>query len=144
MNARVYIPCDTSAIACGADAVAQEIREEASRRGIGIEIVRNGSRGLCWLEPLVEINTAQGRFGFGPVTAGAVAAMFDAGFPHANAHALSLGPVEDIAWLKKQQRVCFARNGVIDPLDWTISSATAAGRVCSARWQCSRTRSCKQ
>ena len=117
MSARIYIPCDTSAIACGADAVARAVSEEAQRRGRAIEIVRNGSRGLCWLEPLVEIDTAQGRFGFGPVTADAVAALFDAGFPQANEHPLALGAVEEIDWLKKQQRVCFARNGVIDPLD---------------------------
>lgn len=116
MSVRVYVPRDTSALACGANEVAAAINAEASRRSITIELVRNGSRGLCWLEPLVEVETAQGRIGFGPVSVETVGELFDAGFPNANSHALSLGLVEDLAWLKKQQRVCFSRNGIIDPI----------------------------
>lgn len=116
MSVRVYVPRDTSALACGADEVAAAINAEASRRGITIELVRNGSRGLCWLEPLVEVETTEGRIGFGPVSVDTVGELFDAGFPNANSHALSLGLVEDLAWLKKQQRVCFSRNGIIDPI----------------------------
>jgi formate dehydrogenase iron-sulfur subunit len=117
LNARVYVPCDTSAIACGADALAQAIGDEAQRRGVGIDIVRNGSRGLHWLEPLVEVETAEGRMAYGPLGLDDVRTLFDAGFPHAPGHARALGRVEDIDWLKRQQRVCFARNGIIDPLD---------------------------
>jgi formate dehydrogenase iron-sulfur subunit len=117
MNARIYVPCDTSAIACGADAVAQAIRDEAQRRGIDIDIVRNGSRGLHWLEPLVEVDSVEGRQGYGPLDVNDVGALFDAGFPQAAEHPRALGRVEDIDWLKRQQRVCFARNGIIDPLD---------------------------
>jgi formate dehydrogenase iron-sulfur subunit len=117
MNARIYVPCDTSAIACGADAVAQAIRDEAQRRGIDIDLVRNGSRGLHWLEPLVEVDSVEGRQGYGPLDVNDVGALFDAGFPQAAEHPRALGRVEDIDWLKRQQRVCFARNGIIDPLD---------------------------
>ncbi len=116
MNVRIYVPRDTSANACGADEVAAAIDEHAQARGIAIELVRNGSRGMCWLEPLVEVETERGRIGFGPLTVEAVAGLFDAGFPNADTHALCLGLVEDIDWLKQQQRVCFSRNGIIDPI----------------------------
>ena len=116
MNVRIYVPRDTSANACGADEVAAAIDEQAQARGIAIELVRNGSRGMCWLEPLVEVETERGRIGFGPLTVEAVAGLFDAGFPNTDSHALCLGPVEDIDWLKQQQRVCFSRNGIIDPI----------------------------
>jgi hypothetical protein len=116
MNVRIYVPRDTSANACGADEVAAAIDEHAQARGIAIELVRNGSRGMCWLEPLVEVESERGRIGFGPLTVESVAGLFDAGFPNADTHALCLGPVEDIDWLKQQQRVCFSRNGIIDPI----------------------------
>ncbi|MCB1570876.1 MAG: formate dehydrogenase, partial [Xanthomonadales bacterium] len=117
MSVRVFVPCDTSAVACGADGVAARIESEAGVRGFDVTVVRNGSRGTCWLEPLVEVETPEGRIGFGPVGLEDVPALFDAGFPAACDHPLALGRVEHIAWLKKQQRVCFARNGIIDPLD---------------------------
>lgn len=116
MSLRVYVPCDTSALACGADAVADAICAEAGKRGVAITLVRNGSRGMCWLEPLVEVETPEGRIGFGPVAVADVAGLFEAGFPQAAQHALALGLVEEMDWLKKQQRVCFVRNGIIDPL----------------------------
>ncbi|MBN8482634.1 MAG: formate dehydrogenase [Xanthomonadales bacterium] len=116
-TATVYVPRDTTALACGAEAVARAIVAEAAARGFDVRVVRNGSRGLCWLEPLVEVATAQGRVGYGPVAAADVAGLFDAGFLHGAAHALALGAVEAIPYLASQQRLCFARNGVIDPLD---------------------------
>lgn len=117
MNMRIFVPRDTGAIACGADAVAEAIRAEAGKRGIDIELLRNGSRGLYWLEPLVEVETDGGRIGFGPVSAREVAGLFDTGFAMDAGHPLALGIVGEMDWLKKQQRVCFARNGIIDPLD---------------------------
>jgi len=87
-------------------------------RGIDIDIVRNGSRGAMWLEPLVEVETAQGRVGYGPVSVADVADLVDAGlFDGAGRHPLSLGPVEDLPWFASQRRVTFARVGIIDPLD---------------------------
>ena len=114
MSARIYIPCDSAALAVGADAVAAAVAREAARRGLEVEIVRNGTRGLLWLEPLVEVETANGRTGFGPVEAGDVASLFDAGF--ADSHPLALGLVEDIPYLARQQRLTFARVGITDPL----------------------------
>ncbi len=117
MATTVYVPRDTTALACGAEAVARAIEAQARARGIDVRIVRNGSRGLCWLEPLVEVATARGRVGYGPVAPADVADLFDAGFLDGGAHALALGPVEAIPYLASQQRLCFARNGIIDPLD---------------------------
>lgn len=112
----VYVPRDSAALAVGADEVAKAVAAEAKRRAIEIRIVRNGSRGLFWLEPLVESATAAGRIGFGPVQPQDVAALFDAGFPSASAHPLALGPVDELPYLKSQQRLTFARIGRTDPV----------------------------
>ena len=112
----VYVPRDVAALAAGADRVAQRIAAEAAARGVELRLVRNGSRGLLWLEPLVEVATPAGRVAYGPVSDDAVAGLFDAGFLQGGAHALRLGLTEDIPYLKRQERLCFARMGVIDPL----------------------------
>src|SRR5438105_7539271 len=112
----VYIPCDSSALSMGADEVASAIMAEARRRELDMTIIRNGSRGAMWLEPLVEVATDRGRIAYGPVSAKDVASLFDAGFLSGGNHALSLGPTGDIPYLKNQERLTFARCGVIDPL----------------------------
>lgn len=117
MTNTVYVPIDSAATSVGATAVALAITAEARRRDIDIRLVRNGSRGLLWLEPLVEIETVEGRVGYGPVTAADVAALFDSDFLTGADNGFSVGIVEDIPWLADQQRVTFARVGVIDPLD---------------------------
>ena len=96
MTVRVYVPRDSAALAVGADAVALRIREEARARGLPIELIRNGSRGLFWLEPLVEIDAGEDRLAYGPVAPEDVAALFDAGFLAGGQHALSLGITESI------------------------------------------------
>jgi formate dehydrogenase iron-sulfur subunit len=110
---RLYVPRDAAAKALGADAVADAVAAEARRRGMEVEVVRNGTRGMIWLEPLVEVETATGRTGFGPVAADDVPGLFDAGF---GAHPLALGPVEAIPYFARQTRLTFARCGLIDPL----------------------------
>jgi len=112
----VYVPRDSAALAVGADRVAKAIEAEAAQRGLTIKLVRNGSRGMFWLEPLVEVATPQGRVAYGPVETDDVAGMFDAGFLQAGAHALNLGLTEEIPFLKKQERLTFARMGITDPL----------------------------
>jgi formate dehydrogenase iron-sulfur subunit len=112
----IFVPCDAAALSVGADAVATAIAAEAAKRNISVRIVRNGTRGLLWLEPLVEVQTARGRVAYGPVTASDVAGLFDAGFHTGGKHKLALGVTDEIDWLKRQQRVTFARCGVIDPL----------------------------
>jgi formate dehydrogenase iron-sulfur subunit len=116
MSARVFIPNDSSAVSVGADIVASGIANEARRRGLDIELVRTGSRGLFWLEPLVEVETAAGRVGYGPIAPGEAAQLFEADFLSGGAHPRALGRVDDIPYLAKQQRLIFARCGVTDPL----------------------------
>ncbi|MDR5855110.1 NADH-ubiquinone oxidoreductase-F iron-sulfur binding region domain-containing protein [Caballeronia sp. LZ062] len=113
---RIYVPCDSSALALGADRIAKAIASEAQQRGIDVQIVRNGSRGLLYLEPLVEVETAQGRVGYANVEEADIAALFDAGFHEGGAHEKSVGVVDEIPYLKKQQRLTFARIGITDPL----------------------------
>lgn len=112
----LYIPLDTAALAMGADAVAEAFRTEAARRGLDLRIVRNGSRGLHWLEPLVEVATPAGRVAYGPVTPADAAAVLDAAWTDGTAHPLCHGLTDEIPFLKKQERLTFARVGVIDPL----------------------------
>ena len=114
---RVYVPRDSAARSVGADEVAFAIEAGLRERGIDAEVVRNGSRGLLWLEPLVEVETPAGRVGYGPVTLRDVAGLLDGGLVNGAQHSLSLGLVDEIEWLASQQRVTFARVGIIDPLD---------------------------
>ena len=115
MTVSVYVPRDAGALSLGAGEVADAIAKEASGRGLEMQLVRNGSRGLYWLEPLVEVVTPAGRLAYGPVTPADVPGLFAAGFHTGEAHALSLGPTDSIPWLASQQRLTFARVGVVDP-----------------------------
>jgi formate dehydrogenase iron-sulfur subunit len=116
MAVRVFVPRDATACALGADAVADSILHGALGRGIEIELVRNGSRGAFWLDPLVEVETDAGRLAFGPVTVADVASLFESGFPGDSDHPLALGLVNGIDWLASQQRLTFVRAGWTDPL----------------------------
>jgi formate dehydrogenase iron-sulfur subunit len=116
MSVRVFVPKDAAALSVGADAVARALREEAARRGAIVDIVRTGSRGMLWLEPLVEVETRAGRIAYGPVAPRDVSSLFDADFLAGGAHALGYGRVEDMDWMKRQRRVTFGRVGVVDPL----------------------------
>lgn len=107
---RVFVPRDAAARALGADAVADAVMAEAARAGVEVTLVRNGSRGMVWLEPLVEVEVDGVRQAFGPMTVADVAGLFAAGHPKA------LGPTEDLPWMRRQTRLTFARVGVVDPL----------------------------
>jgi len=113
---KIYVSRDATALALGADATAQAIAAEAGKRGVAIELVRNGSRGMFWVEPLVEVATPAGRVAYGPVSATDVAGLFEAGFANAAPHALKLGLTEEIPYFKNQERLTFARVGLADPL----------------------------
>lgn len=113
---KIYIPLDMAAVAMGADRLAAAIAQEAATRGEHIEIVRNGSRGMLWLEPLIEVETSAGRVGYGPAKVKDVASLFEAGFLTGGAHPLNIGIVDEHPWMKKQNRFTFVRCGVIDPL----------------------------
>ncbi len=113
---KVFVPCDSSALALGADQVAQAIARIAEQRHITIQLIRNGSRGMFWLEPLVEVETANRRVAYGPVTVDDIASLFDAGFLEGQAHPLSLGLTEKIPFLLNQERLTFRRVGITDPV----------------------------
>ena len=114
MTMRIYVPRDAGAVAVGAHDVALALEQAVAARGLVVEIVRTGSRGLYWLEPMIEVTTPPGRVAFGPVSTRDVMSLVDAlvsGCPHP----LQLGLVDNIPWLKRQTRLTFARCGVVDP-----------------------------
>ena len=111
----VYVPRDAAARSVGADETAAAIADQARRRNLDVNMIRNGSRGLLWLEPLVEVVTAAGRVAYGPVTAEDVPGLFEANFLHGRNHALAHGRTEEMDYLKNQQRLTFARVGITDP-----------------------------
>ena len=111
MTTRVYVPRDAAALALGADAVASLLRQAGD-----VEVVRTGSRGLFWLEPMVEVATAEGRIAYGPVTVADISGLLDAGMLAGGAHPLRLGRPEELPFLAKQTRLTFARCGIVDPL----------------------------
>jgi formate dehydrogenase iron-sulfur subunit len=116
---KIFVPQDAAARSMGADATARAILAEAQHRNVEVQIVRNGSRGLLWLEPLVEVEVAGRRYAYGPVNPEEVAGLFEAGFasgsPGAARHRLAQGPTEEIPYLKRQERLTFARVGITDP-----------------------------
>ena len=112
----VFVPRDTTALSMGADGVAEAIAAEAARRGESVTVVRNGSRGLYWLEPMIEVEAGGVRHAYGPVQPADVPGLFDAGFLSAGEHGLGLGPTEEMPWLAGQSRLTFARVGITDPL----------------------------
>ncbi len=113
---RIFVPRDAGALALGADEVERAIIAAERRLSLDVEIVRTGSRGLYWLEPMIEVETAQGRIAYGPVTPEDVEPLFAIGWLDGRPDKLCLGRPEDIPFLKRQTRFTFARCGIIDRL----------------------------
>ncbi|NHB75731.1 formate dehydrogenase beta subunit [Rhodobacter calidifons] len=109
---KVFVPLDSAAVALGADRIAEAIVAQGAARGVTVQVVRNGSRGMVWLEPLVEVEVDGVRHGFGPMTLADVPGLFS----DLASHPKAIGPVEAHPWMKGQTRLTFARVGVIDPL----------------------------
>jgi formate dehydrogenase iron-sulfur subunit len=134
---QVFVPRDSAALAVGADAVAQTLQAQAG--GQALNITRNGSRGLLWLEPLVEVQTPAGRVAYGPVSEDDVAALLPALLADAAgevpSHPLRQGLTEQLPYLAKQERLTFARIGVTDPLSLADYAALGgwAGLQAAAR-----------
>ncbi len=116
MSVTVYVPRDSSALSLGAEKVAKAIAQEAAKRSADIKLVRNGSRGLFWLEPMVEVATPAGRLAYGPIQPKDVASLFDSDFLKGGKHPLALGATDEIPYLKKQERLTNARVGITDPV----------------------------
>ncbi|HKT54806.1 MAG TPA: NADH-ubiquinone oxidoreductase-F iron-sulfur binding region domain-containing protein [Caulobacteraceae bacterium] len=115
MSGRVFVPGDAAAVAVGADQVAAAIANAAKAKGVSSRVVRNGSRGALDLETLVEVETPEGRIGYGPVYPQDVASLVDAGLFEGGAHPLRIGRPEDLPFFKVQTRLTFARAGITDP-----------------------------
>ncbi len=127
MRTTIYVPGDAAALALGADAVAEAIMAGAAARGIELRLIRNGTHGMVWREPLVEVVTPQGRIAYGPVTVDVVGGLFAANFLAGGEHPLRLGPTEQIPWLARQQRRVSRRLGVVDPRSLTDYVARGGG-----------------
>ena len=106
---KIYIPGDAAAQSVGSDLVAVAIAAEAAKRNLDITIVRNGTRGALWLEPLVEVEISGQRIGYTNVSSDDAAAVLDGSHP-------SIGDVDSFDWLAKQDRITYKRVGIIDPL----------------------------
>jgi formate dehydrogenase iron-sulfur subunit len=122
---RVFIPGDAAAVAVGADAVAARLAELGRARNLPVDIVRTGSRGLYWLEPMVEVATPADRVAYGPVAPEDVDGLLVAGLLEGRPHPLCQGPTEEIPYLKRQTRLVFARCGITDPR--SLAEYRAAG-----------------
>ncbi len=116
MTVKIFVPRDAAALSLGAGKVAKEVAAQIAARGLDVKLVRNGSRGMLWLEPLVEVEIEGKRIGYGPVKAKDIEGLFEAGLLSGGDHALCLGEVESLPFLKEQTRLTFARCGITDPL----------------------------
>src|ERR1700689_5334780 len=114
MSLRIFVSRDAGAVSVGADEVARALEQAAEKRDVPIKIIRNGSRGVMWLGPMIEVATVKGRVAYGPVSPADVPSLFDA-MTSNRPHKLRLGLTEEIPWLKRQTRLTFARCGIIDP-----------------------------
>ena len=113
----IYISLDTAAVSLGADEVAEALKKGAEEFGRKVNIIRTGSRGMVWLEPLVEIELGDKRLAYGPVTPDDVPSLIKSGFFSGDQHPLALGPTEEIDYFKRQTRLTFAHSGLDNPLD---------------------------
>ena len=115
-STRIFVPRETAAVSVGADEVAIEIARVSKSTDSSVTLVRNGSWGASWLEPLVEVVVGNDRIAYGPVEVGDLDSLLEAGFLTGGKHPLCLGPISEIPYLKNQERWTFWRCGLIDPL----------------------------
>ncbi len=115
---RLYLPRDAAALSVGADDVARALQDA----GGDIQLVRTGSRGMLWLEPMLEIERDGRRHGYGPLTPAEASELVAGNFPAD--HPRALGPIDDLPWMKAQTRLLFQRCGLIDPVDLEAYEAT--------------------
>jgi formate dehydrogenase iron-sulfur subunit len=128
---KVFVPLDSAALSMGADEVAVAIVQCAASQGLDVTLIRTGSRGMLWLEPLVEVETSSGRIGFANISTEAVPELIKSGALETGSHKSSIGLVEEHDFFKNQNRVTFARVGVIDPL--SISDYESHGGLVGLR-----------
>ena len=124
---KIYLPLDAAAKALGADEIAAAILTEAARRGVKVDLIRNGSRGMVFLEPLAEVVTPAGRMAFGPMTVKHVPALFD----DLASHPLALGLTDDLPWMKAQTRLTFARCGAVSYTHLDVYKRQSSTKQCT-------------
>ena len=129
------MPRETTAVSVGANEVAVAIAAEAKRRGADIELVRNGSWGACWLEPLIEVQLGEQRIAYGNVEPDDVPALFDAGLLEGGDHAKRLGPVNEIDYLIRQERWTFWRCGLVESLSLDDFLAHQGFKALQKAWE---------
>ena len=112
---KIFIPRETAAMSMGSDELAEKIALFSESKNISIEIVRNGSWGMSWLEPLIEVDTSNGRIAYGPVSIDDIESLFESNLLEGSDHALCQGKTQNIPYLKSQQRWTFRKCGLIDP-----------------------------
>ncbi len=132
---RIYVPRETTAVSVGADEVAVAIAREAKKRSASIELVRNGSWGACWLEPLVEVQVGEQRMAYGNVAPEDVAGLFESGLLEGGAHGKRLGPVNEIDWLISQDRWTFWRCGLVEALSLDDFLAHQGFKALQKAWE---------
>jgi formate dehydrogenase iron-sulfur subunit len=113
---RVFISRDAASLSLGAARMVRMVSAEAASRSLPLQVIPTGSRGLFWLEPLVEVETSEGRIAYGPIKPSDVSSLFEANFLEGRAHPLRLGRLEDQPYLAQQTRLTFARCGLVNPL----------------------------
>ena len=124
---RVWLSQDAAALALGAEAVAQALRAEAQARGIALELLRPGSHGAVWLEPLLEVEVRGQRIAYGPVSVAEIPALFAAGFLEGGTHPLRLGKLENLSWFAGQTRRLMRRSGWVDAVSLADYLAQGGG-----------------
>lgn len=112
----IYIPRESTALSRHAGEVVLALQQAAAERDLDLSIIRNGSRGAAWLEPLIEVESDAGRIAYGPVSTADVDSLLDADFLNAGEHKLKLGEIENLPWFRQQQRITFSRCGLTDAL----------------------------
>ncbi|MET0745784.1 MAG: NADH-ubiquinone oxidoreductase-F iron-sulfur binding region domain-containing protein [Microvirga sp.] len=112
---RIFVSRDAASVGLGAEALARRLAEIATEPGRSIEVVRTGSRGLCWLEPFVEVETPHGRIAYGPLSPPDLDDLFESGFLSGADHRLRIGPLDEVPYLARQTRFVFGRCGIVDP-----------------------------
>lgn len=112
---KFFVAKDSSAVSIGAEQTADALRRAAP----DAEIVRTGSRGLYWLEPLVEVELNDRRVGFGPIEANEAQEVVEAlNNDQFESHPRFVGRIDRLLREQGQQRLTFARCGVIAPTDY--------------------------
>ena len=132
---KVFVPRETSSVSVGADEVALAIAQQAKKNGASIQLIRNGSWGACWLEPLVEVEVDGTRIAYGNVDAGDVPELFDAGLLEGGAHDKRLGPTNEIDYLISQDRWTFWRCGLVEALSLEDFLAHQGFKALQKAWQ---------